>query len=336
MHSEHSLKDGFMSNSLIRFSQIVLLCSLPMATALIGGCSNRAIESHDQYADLVADMGGQIHAHLDFTGTEITDEDLQNLEFADTVRSISLSHTAITNRGVVELERARNLEQIDLTSTEITDEVLPLIKEQPKVWKATIIALNISREAFEELSGYLNQRHAEAGHPLPMKSFSRLPLTERETLEHLGPATEAPSEPEVRLSRYGEEIQSLDGELQLHLNFSNSVITDNDLLALPFPDSVRSISLRGTPITDHGMATLHRARNLEYLDLSNTSITNKASGALKRIPRLSDLDAGGTKMSLKTQQALRRYLVRRSSILHDGGSSIPRRAGQPAPGAPTR
>ena len=304
--------------------------------AMIVGCSGRPLENHEQYAALVAGMGGEIHAHLEFKGSTLSDEDLQNLEFADTVRSISLSHTPITDAGVAELRRATNLEHVDLTSTKITNETFALLKELPKLRGADVIALNVSREGVEELSGHLNQRHAEAGYRLSRRAFPRVPDPEVEPAVQTGPPTEETNEPDVRLSRYAEDVQWLDGELQLHLDFSHAAITDDDLIALPFPDSVRSISLRGTAISDRGVGELRRAKNLESLDLRSTQVTDEASDTLKQIPRLSNLDVGATQMSQKTQQALRRYLIRHSAVIpYDTSRVLGPAAGNPASRPPS-
>ena len=329
-------KDRMMSNSRTRFSRTALLPYLLLVMAMIVGCSGRPLENHEQYADLVAGMGGEIHAHLEFKGSTLSDEDLQNLKFADTVRSVSLSHTPITDAGVAELSRAANLEHVDLTSTKITNETIALLKELPKLRGAEVIALNVSREGAEELSDYLNQRHAEAGLRSSRRAFPRVPGAEQETPEYPGPPGEEARKPEVRLSRYAEDVQWLDGELQLHLDFSHSAITDEDLIALPFPDSVRSISLRGTAISDRGVGELRRAKNLESLDLRSTQVTDEASDTLKQLPRLSNLDVGATQMSQEKQQALRRYLIRHSAVIrYDTSRVLGPAAGNPASRPPS-
>ena len=119
----------------------------------------------------------------------------------------------------------------------------------------------------------------------------------------------------MRQSPYADEIRSLDGELQLYLDFEQSGITDDDLAALPLPDTVRSISLRDTAITDRGVAELIRAKNLERLNLQGTKITDGAIDHLTQIHRLFELNVGSTGLSEDGQQTLARTLSRNKTML---------------------
>ena len=126
---------------------------------LIGqGCGGNASRSHETYADLVADMGGQLHAHLELGYTEIGDHDLGDLDLPDTIRSVSLRGAAITDDGLRELIRARNLEIIDLRDTSITDEAVAILKSMPRLWKANIGSTNVSAPVQRELARMLSQK----------------------------------------------------------------------------------------------------------------------------------------------------------------------------------
>ena len=120
-----------------------------------------------------------------------------------------------------------------------------------------------------------------------------------------------------------QRIEAIDGELQIHLDFSNSAITDNDLLAFPFPDSVRSISLRGTGISDRGVRELQRAKNLERVDLRGTQATDKVAETLKGLPRLWEANVGSTKMTAKGQRQLAGVLSRkRAAVEYDVSRAV--------------
>ena len=115
-------------------------------------------------------------------------------------------------------------------------------------------------------------------------------------------------------SGYATEVASLDGELQMHLDFSNSNITDEDLATLPLPNTIRSISLRGTKITDRGVAELKRAKNLERLDLQGTLITDAAVEEMTLMPRLWEATVGSTKVSPAAAKTLVKVLARHRSV----------------------
>jgi len=103
------------------------------------------------------------------------------------------------------------------------------------------------------------------------------------------------------------------GEMQIYLDFTDTNITDEDLSRLPFPDNVRSISLRNTPITDRGVRELQRAHNLSVVDLRNTATTDDAVNTLIRLPRLWRATIASPEISLVKQRELSRFLSRQSA-----------------------
>lgn len=113
-------------------------------------------------------------------------------------------------------------------------------------------------------------------------------------------------------SVFGDKIHAIDGEVQIHLDFSGSAISDDDLAAIPFPDTVRSISLRDTKVTDRGVLQLQRARNLEKLDLGNTQVTNQILDILADIASLRTVYVTSPNYSQDNQEKLRVVLARHS------------------------
>lgn len=89
------------------------------------------------------------------------------------------------------------------------------------------------------------------------------------------------------LDDYAKLVSQYGGEVFVHVEFSNSTVTDGDLLGLKFPDAVSSVSLNNTAITDRGVAELKRAKKLEKLDLIETQITNEVISELQEMPSLS-------------------------------------------------
>lgn len=283
-------------------------CVLFYTVALIG-CSGT---SHDEYAQLIEGLDAKMHVHVDLHGTAITDEDLSAMEFPASIRSMSLRDTAITDKGVSELSRCQTLERLDLSNTKITDAVLETLKKLPNLWIVNIAAPDISPKVFGQTRPLSPDKIPPVDkrsfiRPLPRLPLEETPQTENEPL----PGTE-------RLSGYAANVEYLDGELQVCLDFENSAITDTDLESIPLPANVRCISLRGTAITDDGLEELLRAKNLEWLDLRNTQVSDKGIDTLKRLPRLSEVLVGSTKLSTKGKRYLRAALAKkRSKIKYD-------------------
>lgn len=294
------------------FSSYRAACLLAMVVCS-GGCGGDASSNHTAYAQLVARLGGELHAHVELGGTQISDDELTALKLPDTVRSISLRDSAITDLGAAELKRGLNLERVDLTNTQITDAAMEDLKQLPRLWVVDVAAPNVSPQAFGEIRFFVDRRSSSIKHRCSFAALPRLPIP-AETAP-IGPPEATPAQAEVRLSGYAKEIESLDGELQIHLDFNDAQLTDDELASLPFTDSVRSISLRGTGISDRGVRELQRARNLERVDLRATQATDKAAETLKRLPRLWEANVGSTKMTAKGQRQLARVLSRKRAAV---------------------
>lgn len=129
----------------------------------VGGCGNSDSTNQSRFATSVESVGGEMQIYLDFTDTNITDEDLSRLPFPDNVRSISLRNTPITDRGVRELQRAHNLSVVDLRNTATTDDAVNTLIRLPRLWRATIASPEISLVKQRELSRFLSRQSARIG-----------------------------------------------------------------------------------------------------------------------------------------------------------------------------
>ena len=271
-------------------------------TVSLVGCSGT---SHDDYAQLIEGLDAKIHVHVDLSGTAITDEDLSAMEFPDSIRSMSLRDTAITDKGVMELSRCPTLERLDLSNTQITDAVLETLTKLRHLWIVNIASPDVSPKVF----GQMRSLSSDKIPPVDKRSFvrplPRLPLEETpETDNEPLPGTE-------RLSGYAANVEYLDGELQVCLDFENSAITDTDLESIPLPANVRCISLRGTAITDSGLKELLRAKNIEFLDISKTGVGENVIEIANRLPRLIEIKLDSTDLSDSTKREVRKILARK-------------------------
>ena len=116
----------------------------------VAGCSN-ANTDHRSYAERVENLGGTVRVHLDFSGSEITDDELLSLDLPETVFSISLRETPITNEGIAALVKVTNLENLNLQHTQITDAAEDTFKQMPRLWRVNPDCENVSLEAFNRI-----------------------------------------------------------------------------------------------------------------------------------------------------------------------------------------
>ena len=314
------------------FLQPVLMVFLAYSLTGPIGCGGT---SHTDFAQQVRDLGGTMHVHVEFGGTDITDGDLVTLDFPDTVRSVSLCDTSITDAGARELAKGLNIEQIDLTNTKITDFALENLREMPRLWMMNAASPEVSPQAFGKIRFFLSDRMLKIQERSPILALPRLPAeTDEVAAEDIPEAaqviTAEPLPPAESLLGYDLAVAQHDGEVQIHLDFQNSTITDEDLGTMPLPDNIRSISLRGTAITDQGVNELLRAGNIEIVDLQNTAVTDSVIPVLLRLPRLWKALVSGTNISTMAQKQLVKMLAKkRSSIEYDYSRVVDRPSTMP-------
>lgn len=138
----------------------------------MAGCSG-PVEDHGQYAAMVENLGGKVRVHLEFSGSSVTDAELADLDFPDTVWSISLRETEITDEGARELIRAKNLEHANLQHTQLTDAAAEIFQQMPRLWRVNPDCPNVSREGFNRI--VLQSRNVKLEDKTMYQQIPRLP-----------------------------------------------------------------------------------------------------------------------------------------------------------------
>ena len=140
---------------------------------LFAGCdrpssakSSAAVTEANDYTDVVTKFGGKLEMRLDFSNSDITDDDLATLPLPEGVRSIDLSHTNITDAGIAHLKRSPRLEQLNLMNTQITDASLEHFRAMDTLWSVSIEGTKVSRDGHMDLLRLLAPR-AQAHHARP-------------------------------------------------------------------------------------------------------------------------------------------------------------------------
>ncbi len=83
---------------------------------------------------------------------------------------------------------------------------------------------------------------------------------------------------------YQQAVQDFGGKAVMRVDLSNTEVTDDDLAAMDFPDTLREISLANTEITDRGVEHLQQFENL---DIYKRSCTYPFSDKQKKINKLN-------------------------------------------------
>ena len=112
----------------------------------------------DDFGRKVVKLGGRPELHLDLSHTAVTDDDLANLEVLAMVTSMDLSHTTITDAGIEHLKKYPQLEKLTLVGIPITDASLEHFKQMPKLWYVYVNQVNMSQKGQLELVRQLAPR----------------------------------------------------------------------------------------------------------------------------------------------------------------------------------
>ncbi|MCE9544413.1 MAG: hypothetical protein K8T25_02665 [Planctomycetia bacterium] len=132
-----------------------------------------------------------------------------------------------------------------------------------------------------------------------------------------------------KMNDYEKKIVGLGGKPQLHLDFSHSRITDDDLARLEILPMVTSIDLSYTSITDNGIAHLLKYPQLEKLTIISVPITDASLAHLKEMKSLWRVDFDGTRLSREGQLDLVKFLgPRRNEHMYGTATSPAPRPGR--------
>jgi hypothetical protein len=83
----------------------------------------------------------------------------------------------------------------------------------------------------------------------------------------------------------------------VHVDLSETSVTNEDLVAVGRLRSLESLFLNGTGVTAVGLANLEVLKNLRILNLRDTAINDVAMVHLRAFTHLRQLDLGGTRIS---------------------------------------
>tara|TARA_B100000959_G_C14753127_1_gene530054 strand:+ start:178 stop:681 length:504 start_codon:yes stop_codon:yes gene_type:complete len=110
---------------------------------------------------------------------------------------------------------------------------------------------------------------------------------------------------------YQQAVQDFGVKAVMRVDLSNTEVTDDDLAAMDFPDTLREISLANTEITDRGVEHLQQFENLEFINLNNTKITNASLALLKQFENLRSANVTTDTVDVKENKDFLRFMGRR-------------------------
>jgi hypothetical protein len=115
MHSPRGL-----SGAALRLALVCSLCALP-------GCGGGASPEHTKAVARFQQLGGRVNLRdggyeVDLAGTEVSDEDIAQLQHVDNLKAVDLRRTTITPKAIDYLRAIKTLEVVQLANTDVTAE----------------------------------------------------------------------------------------------------------------------------------------------------------------------------------------------------------------------
>lgn len=267
-------------------------------------------------AGWVDELGGRVTTNaqgqvtgVNLRGSFVSDSDLDALAAIPTLESIDLSHTRVTDLGLLKLKALQNVRELNLFYAElITDEGLAVLRTWNRIARLNLrgakvtdntLALIAGKESIHTLDiGYAEVTDSGLQHLVKLKglrelSFGGNKLTEvgLEVLRSLPRLT--------RLDIAGK--QRTDSGLWF---VSITDIGVDPILSLA---ELRELNLAGTPISSKGLQRLTGLQKLEKLNLFQAKrVNDDAAAYLAAMPALKWVDVKDTAMTAQGVAALRK------------------------------
>ena len=277
------------------------------------------------------DRGGDVVA-VDLRGGWVNDSDLIELTKMPQLKQLDLSHTRISDEGMLYLRPAPGITDLNLYYAEqLTDHGMSAIKDWKHLKRLNLRGTRISDGTLEIVSRLMQLEALDVANTpvtdngldslitlinLKELSLGRRPESDNEvavlrllpTLTYLNLSGPSGAErPDSTYRRAGESgpmrtdlvhaISELKNLRVLKLGYSQ--ITADELRTLSGLEQVERLRLEAcTRVGDEAAAELANWKNLKYVDLQETKVTEKGAEALRRAkPGITILGGGVTALN---------------------------------------
>jgi len=238
---------------------------------------------------------------LDLSHTRISDEGMLNLKPAPKIKDLKLFYSEwITDQGMTAIKDWKRLRRLDVRGTRISDGTLEIVSNMTGLEALDIAQTEVTDLGLDHLIPLVNLKELSVGRGR-LSNFGLVALRTLPTLTYLdlsGARPTPPDNPGGRGAGSGipEETLKAITELKdlrvLYLGFS--AITTDGLRTLGSLDKVEKLGLQGcSRIDDAALAELAKWKSLKYLDLQEVPITEKGLAELRKAkPGIKILSGG--------------------------------------------
>jgi Leucine-rich repeat (LRR) protein len=225
---------------------------------------------------------------LDLSHTRITDEGLLHLKPAKQIRDLNLYYAEqITDQGMTAIRDWKNLKRLNVRGTRIFDGTLAIVSGLTQLEALDIAYTQVTDNGLDGLVPLTKLKELSIGRSKLNKNALEV-LRLLPTLEYLDLGGPHPGSGGYRAKAgtpMPEEVPRAISELkQLRvLKLSYSEITADGLRILATLDQVEKLSLTGSShVDDRTMAELAKWKSLKYLDVQGTKVTLEGVAVLEK------------------------------------------------------
>jgi len=271
-------------------------------------------------AEWIAKLGGQVTRDqagkivgVNMRGTWINDADMLSLAVMPDLETLDLSHTRITDEGMLRLKRAskikdlnlfyaewitdqgmtairdwKHLKRLNVRGTRISDGTLEIVGRMPGLEALDIAHTSITDNGLDYLITLVNLKELSLGRGrLTNSSLQILKMLPTITYLDLSGARPAPPDMPGRAAQQGIPEASVRAIAELKelrvLKLGYSAIGAEGLRILSTVGAIEKLALEGCHrVNDAAMAELANWKNLKYLDVQDTQVTQSGVDALKK------------------------------------------------------
>ena len=248
-------------------------------------------------------VGLPVHLHLyrlDFSGTKLTDDELQRLDGFQQIKELNLSNTRITDKSLASWEYRHSLRKLNLSGTQVTDQGILHLLEVPNLASLNVSGTQVSYAALKKLDTTLPFAHfceekafdelqALGVQVVDARHFLELPDG---TVEDGIKVTNVLVGMNRKISLTAIEVAHLNHLTSLtELNFHTVTLGPGGLTLLKRLPKLKQLNIHVTNLTEQDLESLSRQTQLEELTIGSTctGLTDEGLSHLSKLKQLKKL-----------------------------------------------
>lgn len=247
----------------------------------------------------------------------VTDESLALLSGITTLENLSLDNCrSVTNRGLVEVAKLKNIRSVNLVSTQVDDAGLIVLANAKNLQSLSLKFTKVKGTGFTSLAALPKLASLTLNPNRNTADKTDLDLAP------LGKGFPALKELEIGGNRIANEhlapLANLKNLEKLEFRtIGYTQITDAGLAFLAELSKLRSINLNGSvKVSDAGIAHFSKLLRLQKIDLGRTAVTAESAKVLGKLPALTEVQIVHSRVGPQFAQVLRQLNPKVKVVLH--------------------